>query len=203
MPDRNQRSKHKPIVTKVKSGHERSWFFGFTQNLVGGIFAILITGYVAGPFTGNWFSSKLSNVSDASVYFKQGYAYSKVKQYSKAIDEYKKALSLTPDNIGALNYLGYAYIQTNQLDHAISVLSRAVKLDGKNGWCRYNYALALAIKGDGAGLEIQIDKLQELDKEYGFTFIHTLRIDRTFTRLSIYGEFKDELLKKDITITGK
>jgi|GEM_PF-856722 len=57
-----------------------------------------------------------------------GSFYNRRRNYSKSIDHFQKALSLSPDNARIYYSLGAAYINTGQYENAISVLKKAVEL---------------------------------------------------------------------------
>ncbi|TEU10782.1 MAG: tetratricopeptide repeat protein, partial [Anaerolineales bacterium] len=50
------------------------------------------------------------------------------KQWSKAIVEYKRALAEFPDDLTALVSLGMAYLQSHQLEEALSAYRKASQL---------------------------------------------------------------------------
>ena len=73
------------------------------------------------------------------LYYYRGTAYERAKEWPKAEEDLKKALSLVPDNqpLGksqVLNYLGYSWVDggTN-LDNAFKMLRQAVELNPRDG----------------------------------------------------------------------
>ena len=69
----------------------------------------------------------------ADLYNYMGFASRKQKypDYENAEDYYLKALSINQDHIGAIEYLGELYFETNRKDMAISLLDRLGVLAGK------------------------------------------------------------------------
>ena len=66
-----------------------------------------------------------------SVYYKKG-------DYSAAIENYKKALSLAPNYVEVYYDLAAAYEALNQLEDAISAYEKAIQLDPKFWSARFN-----------------------------------------------------------------
>ncbi len=86
-----------------------------------------------------------------SVFYSRGTCYERLKNWSAAEADLKKALELYPDQPLALNYLGYSWVDQNlNLKEGMSLIERAVALkpdDGyivdSLGWAHYklgNYA---------------------------------------------------------------
>lgn len=55
----------------------------------------------------------------ALVHFQLGNAYSDLRKYSDAIDEYREALKIKPDLSGAVLNTAYAYVNANQFDRSM------------------------------------------------------------------------------------
>lgn len=54
------------------------------------------------------------------------------KQYAQAISTYKEYLTEHPDSVSAHNKLGFAYLKTGQLDHAVGEFETVMKLEPNN-----------------------------------------------------------------------
>ncbi|MDX7952279.1 tetratricopeptide repeat protein [Lichenihabitans sp. Uapishka_5] len=68
------------------------------------------------------------------LYFR-GIAYERDKQWPKAEDDFKRALTLYPDQPLVLNYLGYSWIDKGiHLDEGFKMLRRAVALRPEDGY---------------------------------------------------------------------
>ena len=72
--------------------------------------------------------------SKADLYNYMGFASRKLKDpdYISAENYYLKALSLDADHIGALEYLGELYYETNRADKARSLLKKLGEVAGKD-----------------------------------------------------------------------
>lgn len=53
-----------------------------------------------------------------------GYAYRKLGDYRQSLKHYHRALDLNPYHLGALEYLGEAYVETGDLERARELLNR-------------------------------------------------------------------------------
>ncbi len=71
--------------------------------------------------------------SKADLYNYMGFSSRKQKKpnYKKAEKYYLKALSLEPDHIGALEYIGELYFETDRVDMARSMLKKLGEIAGK------------------------------------------------------------------------
>ena len=78
-------------------------------------------------------SEKPFGYAKADLYNYMGFASRKQKNpnYKNAEDYYLKALSLNEDHIGALEYLGELYFETNREDMARSLLDRLGNIAGE------------------------------------------------------------------------
>jgi len=57
-----------------------------------------------------------------------GYSNRKLKQYDTAYDYYTRALTIDPAHLGANEYLGELYVETDQMDKANAQLERIYKI---------------------------------------------------------------------------
>lgn len=70
-----------------------------------------------------------------SLYYYRGIAYERAKNWPPAEADFRKALSLFPDQPLVLNYLGYSWVDKNMnLDEAFKMLRRAVELRPQDGY---------------------------------------------------------------------
>ena len=70
-----------------------------------------------------------------SLYYYRGIAYERAKNWPPAEADFKKALSLFPEQPLVLNYLGYSWVDKNMhLDEAFKMLRRAVELRPQDGY---------------------------------------------------------------------
>jgi tetratricopeptide (TPR) repeat protein len=81
-------------------------------------------------------AAKLSTKAEErqGVDFLRGTVYERQKKYDQAEDEFRKVLSVDPQNTAALNYLGYMLADRNvKLEEAFGMIKKAVDLDPANG----------------------------------------------------------------------
>jgi|TARA_B100000787_G_C16140063_1_gene271521 tetratricopeptide (TPR) repeat protein len=62
--------------------------------------------------------------SKADIYNYLGYSHRKIKKYKKAEKYYTKALKIKKDHIGALEYIGELYIETDKIEKAKEYLEK-------------------------------------------------------------------------------
>ena len=73
--------------------------------------------------------------TDWSVFFQRAIAYERLKDWSKAEPNFKRALELNPEQPQVLNYLGYSWVDRNEnLDEAMDMIRRAVELRPNDGY---------------------------------------------------------------------
>jgi tetratricopeptide (TPR) repeat protein len=53
-----------------------------------------------------------------------GFSYRNLKQFDKALPAYRKALAINSNHLGANEYLGELYVQTDRIDQAQDVLQK-------------------------------------------------------------------------------
>ena len=81
-------------------------------------------------------AEKLSASDDdrETVFFMRGAMYERMKRFDAAETEFRKVLQSSPDNAGALNYLGYMLADRDvRLEEAHQLIKKAVDLDPQNG----------------------------------------------------------------------
>ncbi len=70
-----------------------------------------------------------------TLFYFRGIAYERTKEWPKAEADFKKALTLAPDQPLVLNYLGYSWVdQHMNLDEAFAMLKRAVEQRPTDGY---------------------------------------------------------------------
>ena len=81
-------------------------------------------------------AEKLSESAEEKegVWFTRGAMLEKQKKFDQAEAEFRKLLAQNPENIGALNYLGYMLADRNvKLEEALGMIQKAVQKDPENG----------------------------------------------------------------------
>ncbi|MEJ0093057.1 MAG: tetratricopeptide repeat protein [Methylocella sp.] len=76
-----------------------------------------------------------SEKANWALYYFRGISYERDKKWPQAEADFKKALSLYPDQPLVLNYLGYSWVdQSMNLDEAFVMLHKAVELQPTDGY---------------------------------------------------------------------
>lgn len=72
---------------------------------------------------------------DWNVFYQRGIAYERLKKWSKAEPNFKKALELYPDQPQVLNYLGYSWVDMGMhLEKGLELIKKAVDLRPSDGY---------------------------------------------------------------------
>ena len=95
-------------------------------------------------------AAKDKNENLSKVAFERGNVYKLKGDAGKAIDSYKQATSLSPDNSLILYSLGDMYAAVGDLPQAITTLQQAVIIDPGDAYNRAYYAKLLALNGNTA-----------------------------------------------------
>jgi tetratricopeptide (TPR) repeat protein len=75
-----------------------------------------------------------SNEDKEGVMFMRGAMYERMKRYDAAEAEFRKVIEMSPENAGALNYLGYMLADRNvKLEEAAQLIKKALDLEPDNG----------------------------------------------------------------------
>ena len=85
-----------------------------------------------------WYRRAISNLrtvtqmepKNADAWNELGFAYRNVENYRQSARAYDRALDIDPNHLGALNYQGFMYIETNKVGEAQSNLSMLQSLCG-------------------------------------------------------------------------
>jgi Flp pilus assembly protein TadD len=88
-----------------------------------------------GTYTRALSESSKSEKANWPIYYFRGISYEREKKWPQAEADFKKALSIFPDQPLVLNYLGYSWVdQGMNLDEAFTMLRRAVELRPTDGY---------------------------------------------------------------------
>jgi tetratricopeptide (TPR) repeat protein len=72
--------------------------------------------------------AKLQSESrNSDWWFLQGYALARQEKHAEAVDSYKQALGISPEDEGSWIYMGYSQIELGQPDHAIRTFEQALR----------------------------------------------------------------------------
>ncbi|MGX9571697.1 tetratricopeptide repeat protein [Mesorhizobium sp. f-mel] len=73
--------------------------------------------------------------ADWNIFYQRGIAYERLKEWTKAEPNFRKALELFPDQPQVLNYLGYSWVDMNiNLEEGLQMIQKAVDLRPSDGY---------------------------------------------------------------------
>src|SRR5699024_10163944 len=72
------------------------------------------------------------NQTDSDLFYNLGLVFHQENEFAKAIENYKKALSLNEKDQSAMYNLSLAYKQNKKFDKAINFISKVIALDPSN-----------------------------------------------------------------------
>ena len=86
--------------------------------------------------------AKLNNGDNSNSLLEEGKAYLKNGEYDKAIEIFKKAVELNPNDYDNWHWLGTSYLNNEQYPETINPFKRAVELNPNNegNWCILGYS---------------------------------------------------------------
>ena len=99
-------------------------------------------------------------------YFNYGIAYSAIKVFDKAIEQYGKAIELNPNFVEAYNNRGIAYGNKGDFDRAIQDFNKSIELDSQLVEVYNNRGIAYDSKGDFDRAIQDFNKSIELNPNY-------------------------------------
>jgi len=94
-----------------------------------------------------WSDNVKKSPAKARVYDYLGLAYQKAGDLDKAIEQYRKSLSLDPFYADAHNNIGIAYFDKGLVDNAITHFKHAIEIDPSHADAHYNLGVAYGEKG--------------------------------------------------------
>jgi tetratricopeptide (TPR) repeat protein len=98
------------------------------------------------------------------AYYYRGIAYEQQKIWDKSEADFRKALSLSPDEPMVLNYLGYAMIERKMnLNEALNMVKKAVELKPNDGYIVDSLGWAYFQLGDYEQAATQIERAVDLN----------------------------------------
>jgi tetratricopeptide (TPR) repeat protein len=102
---------------------------------------------VYGSVANRYITKALKNNPDLIIArWSYGLGFAKLKQYRRAIREYKKILPLNPNHAPVLNNISSSYYSLKDYDNAIRYGVRAINTGSKTAQHHYNLALAYYVK---------------------------------------------------------
>jgi tetratricopeptide (TPR) repeat protein len=118
--------------------------------------------------SGRWTGHNL-----AISYYNRGIFWYDKDELDKAIDDYSKAIELSPNYSSAFNNRGLAWSSKGDLDRAIADYDRAIQIDGKDPFRWNNRGLAWKRKGEFDRAIADFDQAIKVDA--GYTAAYTNR----------------------------
>jgi Flp pilus assembly protein TadD len=97
----------------------------------------------------------------ARDHFRQGNEFSESGDFEAAVEEYKKALELEPENVDVMSNLGVTYYNLGQLDEAIEQYTKALELAPRDADIHSNLAAAYVQTYQQGGAQDQLESALE------------------------------------------
>jgi tetratricopeptide (TPR) repeat protein len=124
------------------------------------------------------------------IYSTIGKAYYRIKNYPKALENYRKYLAFHPNEIpSSVNYeMGNIYMNMGKYDSAYSYLNRSYQTDTSNGYFLYSMASCIYLRGN----------IEESLKWFERSF-RTNALERSFVdQDTLLGSLQDDKRFKDL-----
>jgi len=136
-------------------------------------------------------NAALASVPKAALdLYQQGAQLAEAGKNREAIENFKRAVSLYPQFVVALNEMSAAYINLGELEPATNALEAAIKIEPNNPTLRLNYGYVLMLKERFADSERELSRAIQLKDE--LVAAHLYR-GRVLIRLRNYDEAEKEL----------
>jgi len=112
-------------------------------------------------------------VEPVAAYFAIGYCYEKLGSYTKAVEAYKQAIRLDPDNASPLYcHLGGAYMNLSLYKDAIEAFKQAIRIDPDCVDAHYNLGLAYGELGNHAKAIESFKQAIRINPDYVIAYIN-------------------------------
>lgn len=110
---------------------------------------------------------------DEKILYYLGSLYDKLAKQEKALDLMNEILELNPDNVQALNYVGYSYVSRGvKLDTAEKMIKKALDLKPGDGYIQDSYGYLLLMRGNIRQATIELEKAFKLRPDEGVIVEH-------------------------------
>lgn len=120
------------------------------------VWALMLTGLSVSPLMADYSNpAVVADGQDPVYWLDQGGLFATYGNYSRAVESYKKALTLDDNNSKAHYDVALAYGELGQLEQALSEINRAVALDA--GQSHYYYGRAWILLKSGRSAEAMED----------------------------------------------
>ncbi|VXB65403.1 conserved exported hypothetical protein [Flavobacterium sp. 9AF] len=122
-------------------------------------------------------NNSLSNNTLALEYYNYGLEASEAEEYEKAINFYKKAVTVDPNFAFAYDNMGVSYRKLNQFDEAIKAYEKSLKIDPNGLLPLQNIAIAYSYKKEYKKAIKAYEKLRDIQPDnpevfYGIGLIY-------------------------------
>jgi len=114
-------------------------------------------------------TSPIINIQLGLVYYFQ-------RQYREAIAENRKTIELDPTFFAAQRYSGLSYSQMGMHKEALAEFEKAINASGDSTLMKAEYASALALAGDTARADAQLNNLLDTSKQKYVSAYHSAAI---------------------------
>jgi tetratricopeptide (TPR) repeat protein len=109
---------------------------------------------------------------DDYSWVRAGDEFDRAGEWNRAIEKYRIALSLNPDNVAAHRHLGTLLYRTNNRDEGLGHLQAVVRLEPHNPVARFDLGLVLSGRGDYSNAIVHLEEaVRRLslgsDRQYG------------------------------------
>ena len=98
------------------------------------------------------------------IHFDLAHCYEAKRDLRRAIDEYKKAIAIDPNDSTLYNNLGSDYLYLGESQAAMGYFQEAVRLDARNVFAMNNLAVCYIEKGDMDKAEFLLRKALNVDR---------------------------------------
>ncbi len=110
---------------------------------------------------------------EVSLHFKLAVMLEQDKKREQAMTLMQKVLLLQPDNVGALNYVGYTWADQNiHLDKALDYIEQATKLAPQNGYIRDSLGWVHYRLGNFDKAKQYLEQAAQMDVKDPLVFVH-------------------------------
>lgn len=98
-----------------------------------------------------------------AAYYMRGIALERAKNWSRAEQDFRKALELKPDDPGVMNYLGYSYLDRGEnLAEARRLIEKAYEGNPNDGYITDSLGWAMYVMGEFEEAVVQLERAVEL-----------------------------------------
>lgn len=138
-----------------------------------------------------------SSKTDANTYLKEGKEHRKNKEFEKAIQSYKKALSLNPQSADAWHELSLTYLDSNKSKEAESSAKKSIDIEPDNFKYTSNH---LKIVKANSPLEVLLEELNKAKERFPNNPDLTLTLAQAYHKTGLHNAhaklFYEEFLQQ-------